>query len=83
MINRIKLILAVCAKYNKVLITGLWGCGAFGGKPHELVDLWYDALADKNISKPQYIIFAIKIDNFSNKWGSFEDMEKIFKKIMN
>lgn len=83
MINRIKLILAVCAKYNKVLITGLWGCGAFGGKPVELVDLWYDALADKNIPKPQNIIFAIKIDNFSHKWGSFEDMEKIFKKIMN
>lgn len=49
MINRIKLILAVCAKYNKILITGLWGCGAFGGKSNDLANLWHDALSDSTI----------------------------------
>lgn len=81
MINRIKLILVVCAKYNKNLITGLWGCGAFGGKPIDLAEFWKEALADKTIPKPKEIIFAIKIDNASSKWGSFEDMEKLFRKI--
>lgn len=82
MINRIKLILAVCAKYNKILITGLWGCGAFGGKPIDLADLWYEALCDSAIPKPSEIIFAIKIDRSSSKWGSFEDMEKLFSKLV-
>lgn len=79
MINRIKLILAVCAKYNKILITGLWGCGAFGGKPEDLANLWQEALCDSKIPKPSAIIFAIKIDSATSKWGSFEDIEKLFK----
>lgn len=79
MVNRIKLILAVCAKYDKILITGLWGCGAFGGKPKDLADLWQEALSDSRIPKPSQIIFAIKIDDASSKWGSFEDIEKLFK----
>lgn len=79
MVNRIKLILAICAKYNKILITGLWGCGAFGGNPKDLADLWQEALSDSRVPKPLLIIFAIKIDGASSKWGSFEDMEKLFK----
>ena len=82
MINRIKLILAVCAKYNKILITGLWGCGAFGGKPEDLAELWQEALCDSTIPKPPEIIFAIKIDRASSKWGSFENMEKLLSKIV-
>jgi len=81
MINRIKLILAVCAMHNKILITGLWGCGAFGGKPKDLIDLWEEALADSKIPKPSEIIFAIKIDRASSKWGSFEAIEKLFSKL--
>ena len=83
MINRIKLILVVCAKYNKNLITGLWGCGMFGGKPIDLAEFWNEALADKTIPKPKEIIFAIRIDIASSKWGSFEDMEKLFRKLGN
>lgn len=83
MVNRIKLMLAVCAKYNKRLITGLWGCGAFGGKPCDLMELWQEALADKKIAKPKEIIFAIKIDEYSTKWGSFEEMNKLFSQLAN
>lgn len=82
MVNRIKLILAVCAKNNKILITGLWGCGAFGGKPQDLAELWRDALSDSRIPKPVKIIFAIKMDRASNKWGLFEDMEKLFSNLI-
>jgi len=82
MINRIKLILAVCAMHNKILITGLWGCGAFGGKPKDLVELWEEALSDSKISKPSEIIFAIKIDRASSKWGTFDDMEKLFANLV-
>lgn len=81
MINRIKLILAVCAKYKKKLITGLWGCGAFGGNPKDLAQLWRIALSDTSIPKPEEIIFAIKIDIASSRWGSFSDNEKLFKSI--
>jgi uncharacterized protein (TIGR02452 family) len=81
MINRIKLILAVCAKYNKILITGLWGCGAFGGKPENLSQLWKEALSDNLIPKPSEIIFAIKIDGASSKWGTFDDVKKLFTNL--
>ncbi len=82
MINRIKLIIAASAIHNKILITGLWGCGAFGGKPNDLVDLWEDALSDSKIPKPSEIIFAIKIDRASSKWGTFENMEKLFSNLI-
>lgn len=82
MINRIKLILAVCARHKKKLITGLWGCGAFGGNPQDLAELWRAALSDASLPKPTEIIFAIRIDSASSKWGSFADMEKLFSSII-
>ena len=33
-VNRIELMLYVAWKYKKILITGLWGCGAFGANPY-------------------------------------------------
>lgn len=81
MVNRIKLMLAVCGMRGKKLITGLWGCGAFGGKPSDLLELWKEALADASIPKPDEIIFAIRIDGASSKWGSYQDMEKLFNQL--
>jgi hypothetical protein len=83
MINRIKFIITICAKYKKKLITGLWGCGVFGGNPSDLAQLWRTALSDVTIPRPDEIIFAIRIDGASSRWGTFSDNEKLFKSIIN
>lgn len=59
MINRLKLMLATCAKLDKIFITGLWGCGAFGCAPVDLLSLWSIVLQDNTIVKPKQIVFAI------------------------
>jgi len=57
-IKRMHLILYVSWKYNHTLITGLWGCGAFGANPIEMAQLWQDAI---NTSRflPERIVFTI------------------------
>ena len=81
MLNRIKLMLVIAAKYNKYLVTGLWGCGIFGCNPSDIATLWKEAVQDPNIPKPPGIIFAIKIDRCSAKWGNFQTLEKLFTQI--
>jgi len=83
MLNRIKLMLVIAAKYNKHLVTGLWGCGIFGCNPSDIATLWKEAVQDANIPKPPGIIFAIKIDRCSSKWGNFQKLEKLFTGISN
>jgi hypothetical protein len=83
MLNRIKLMLVIAAKYNKHLVTGLWGCGIFGCNPSDIATLWAEAVQDPNIPKPPGIIFAIKIDRCSAKWGNFQKLEKLFTGISN
>ena len=83
MLNRIKLMLVIAAKYNKHLVTGLWGCGVFGCNPSDIATLWKEAVQDANIPKPPGIIFAIKIDRCSAKWGNFQTLEKLFTGISN
>ena len=83
MLNRIKLMLVIAAKYNKHLVTGLWGCGIFGCNPSDIATLWTEAVQDANIPKPPGIIFAIKIDRCSAKWGNFQKLEKLFTDISN
>ena len=79
-INRIHLMLYICHKFNHILITGLWGCGAFGANPYDMAELWQEAI---NSSKylPTKIVFAITIDNYSTKWGRYEQISKIFQNI--
>ena len=80
LINRIHLMLYVCWKYNHTLITGLWGCGAFGANPHDMAQIWQDAINTSHFL-PERIVFAIIIDNYSNKWGSAQLVSKLFEKI--
>ncbi len=80
-INRILLMLYVCNLYEHyTLITGLWGCGAFGMKIEDLIDCWQDAL---KISKyyPKEIIFAIIIDDYTKKYSK-DEIIKLFEGII-
>ena len=67
-INRIHLMLYVSWKYNHTLITGLWGCGAFGANPETMAQLWEQAIKTTKFI-PKRIVFAIILDEYSNKWG--------------
>jgi len=79
-IKRMHLMLYVCWKYNHTLITGLWGCGAFGANPTEMAQLWQDAI---NTSRflPERIVFTIIIDSMSDIWGNALTISKIFENI--
>ena len=76
-LNRIKLMLYVSWKYKKILITGLWGCGAFGANPKLMVKLWQQAISESNFL-PEKIVFAIMIDSMSEKWGDSQSIIKEF-----
>jgi len=76
-IDRIKLMLYVAHKYNNILITGLWGCGAFGLDPRELAKLWEQAI-NESYHVPKNIVFAIILDDYSKKWGTEEDLVNMF-----
>jgi hypothetical protein len=76
-IDRIKLMLYVAHKYDHVLITGLWGCGAFGLDPRELAKLWEYAI-NESYHVPKNIVFAIILDEYSKKWGTQEDLINMF-----
>ena len=67
LINRLLLLLWVCSLKEKTLITGLWGCGAFGMSPEDLVDCWKEAL---KLSKyqPKQIVFTILLDNYTKHY---------------
>ena len=78
--NRIRLLLYVAYKHSHTLITGLWGCGAFACDPKDMIQLW-DACIKTSDYVPERIVFAILMDEYSEKWGKKEDMINIFKKI--
>ena len=78
-IKRIEL-LYVSSIYNHALITGLWGCGAFGANPEIMAGLWGcgalganpEIMAElwkeaifKSKYRPKNIIFAIYIDEYT------------------
>ena len=77
-INRMHLIMYVSWKYNHTLITGLWGCGAFGANPKNMAELWQEAL---NTAKfiPKRIVFAIIYDTYTRHWG--ENSSDYFKNL--
>ena len=52
--------------------------GAFGANPKDLVNLWQIAINTSQFH-PNKIIFAIKIDTYSNKWGTCDDIFKLFE----
>jgi len=79
MISRTKTMLY--AARGKVLVTGLWGCGAFGGSPDDLLTFWQHALADCHLEKPREIVFAIILDGASRKWGSAESLTSKFRRL--
>jgi hypothetical protein len=78
LINRMHLILYVSWKYNHILVTGLWGCGAFGANPQKMAELWQYAI-DTAKFVPKKIVFAIILDGYSNKWGT--NVSEYFRKI--
>jgi len=78
-IKRILLLLYVCKLYNYTLVTGLWGCGAFGADPNKMFELWKEALSMSR-HQPVKIIFVIKIDSYSKKWNNNNDIVNIIKK---
>lgn len=67
-VRRMHLALAVASKLEKNLVTGLWGCGAFGANPITMAELWREALATAP-ALPRHVYFCIRIDRFSEKWG--------------
>ena len=77
-INRMHLILYISWKYNHTLISGLWGCGAFGANPQKMAELWQTAI-DSAKFVPKRIVFAIILDEYSNKWGT--NVSEYFRKI--
>lgn len=68
LINRILLMLYVSSLYSDTLITGLWGCGAFGMQIEDLVDCWHDALNESKFY-PKNIIFAILLDGYTKQYN--------------
>jgi len=77
-INRMHLILYISWKYNHTLITGLWGCGAFGANPKNMAELWQYAI-DSAKFLPKRIVFSIIFDIFSKHWG--ENISDYFRNI--
>lgn len=69
------------AARGKVLVTGLWGCGAFGGSPDDLLEFWGQALHDISSECPREVVFAIIIDGASRKWGSKETLLSKFRHL--
>ena len=78
LINRMHLILYVSWKYNHTLVTGLWGCGAFGANPKNMAELWQEAINSARFV-PKRIVFAIILDIYSNKWG--KNVDEYFRNI--
>ena len=78
-INRIHLMLYVSWKYKHSLITGLWGCGAFGADPIYMSELWKESIITSKVL-PERIVFAIIQDNYTNK---YKDIIQIYNKIKN
>ena len=68
LINRILLLLYVSSLNNETLITGLWGCGAFGMNVEDLIDCWKDALTQSKYY-PKNIVFSIIIDDYTKKYN--------------
>jgi len=63
-LNRMILVIHA-SKDSDVLITGLWGCGAFMHPIREVINLWKTAI---NLSKhfPKEIVFVYYVDTFTN-----------------
>lgn len=81
-IRRIHLMLKLSADNDNTLITGLWGCGAFGANPRRMAELWGEALATAPY-KPRKVVFCILLDQYSNKWGKAEDILSYFRDLNN
>ena len=77
MLKRIELLMYSCCLNDNTLITGLWGCGAFGMKPENLAELWEVALKTF-YHKPIDIVFVIYQDSYTKK---YDNLEKLFSKI--
>lgn len=75
--KRLVLLVETAAKLDKALITGLWGCGAFGGNPYDLIELWDEILSDKTVSKPKTIVFTVIIDTYSKHLDALEILDKL------
>lgn len=82
MIHRILLLLYTAKFSEHTLITGLWGCGVFGMKPDELVELWKDALKMSKY-QPKDIVFCIYLDRYTEKYGDLEYFQELFIQITN
>lgn len=79
LVKRLILIMYVCKFHT--LITGLWGCGAFGMNPCDLVEIWREALK-KSKHRPKKIVFCIIIDEYSKCWKD-KNIVKEFEKLIN
>ena len=77
MLQRLELLMYSCCLNDNTLITGLWGCGAYGMKPEELFELWEYAL-NENYHKPIDIVFVIQQDKYTDK---YKDLVDLFSKL--
>jgi hypothetical protein len=73
MLKRLELLMYICCQNDNTLITGLWGCGAFGMEPQELANLWKHAFINFN-NKPVDIVFVIYQDEYTKKYDNITDL---------
>lgn len=64
MLKRMILVINAC-KDNDVLVTGLWGCGAFSHPIKEVLSLWKTAIQSSS-QAPKEIVFCYYLDMFTN-----------------
>ena len=65
LLERLELMLYSSCLNDNTLITGLWGCGFYGMKPEELLDLWKTVLMTAE-HKPREIVFVINKDKYTD-----------------
>jgi len=64
MLKRMILVINAC-KDSDVLVTGLWGCGAFSHPVREIMLMWKEAVQSSS-QKPKEIVFCYYLDMFTN-----------------
>lgn len=69
------------ASCRKTLVTGLWGCGAFGMKLEDLIDRRGDALGISDF-QPEEIVFAILLDSYTKEYSKEKIIELFQRKLI-
>jgi uncharacterized protein (TIGR02452 family) len=80
--RRIRQVLAIAATHHcEVLVLGAWGCGVFQNSPHQIADLFTEALAEPNIrgrfKRLDFAVFDPKPPH-----GTLQAFEKALREVL-